>query len=78
MILKAIVDVQVEIEALAGNAIELMRLEVLDFDESLEGAVAVDARRFGPQGFVEDEADAADVHGSVSGFSATELGALRQ
>ena len=60
---QAVVDIQVEVEALAGHAFQVSRLEVLDLNESLEGTVTINARRLGPEDAVENEGDAMNGHG---------------
>jgi hypothetical protein len=67
---------KVEVEALPRNVVELVGLKVLNLDAMLQRAVAIDAGRSGPQGCVEDDGDASDVHGSCPDGLATDLGEL--
>ena len=46
-----------------GNAVELVRLKVLNLDEALECTVTVNAGRLRPQGGIKDDGDALDFHG---------------
>ena len=66
VIAQSVIDIQVEIEAVARHVLELVRLKVLNLDEALECAVTINAGRFRPQGGVKDDGDALDVHGSTS------------
>ena len=62
MIAQTVVDVEVEVEAGGGDALELVGLEVLNFDVALEGAFAVDAAGFGAKSRVKDDGDALNAH----------------
>jgi hypothetical protein len=48
------------------TAVKVVRLEVLDFDEPFECAVAVYSGRLGPQYAIEDQGNAVDVHGCLT------------
>jgi hypothetical protein len=63
---EAVIDIQVEIESTSRHSIKFTRLEVLNFDESLERAVAVNPGRLGRQNAVKDQSNAMNVHGCLT------------
>ena len=73
---QAVVDIQIQVEALSGDAIQRHGLEMLDLDESLERPVAIDAGRLGPQDAVKDQGNATDLHGHMSRSSVVHVANL--
>jgi hypothetical protein len=62
VVAETIINVQVEIESLSRYSINVVRLDVLDFDEALACAVAVNAGCLGPQNAIKDQRNAVNVH----------------
>ena len=48
MITQPVVDIEIKVEALAGDPVELTGLEMLDLDQAAQSPQAIDARRLGP------------------------------
>ena len=65
MIGKAVVDVQVEVEPVAWDSVQFAGLEVLNFDETIERTVAINADCVGPEVGIEDECNTSNGHGSA-------------